>query len=637
MADAEQLAVLDEGAAAWNSWREDRPDVRPDLSAASLRGRDLAGVDLTSASLTGADFTGANLEGADLSAAEVRDASFREANLASAELASAQGLLSRQLAAARLENASLPEAISRFEGLAEVSALSRAARGTFFVLLGACVYSLLAIAQATDAVLLSNSLTSALPVIGTKIRITRFMVVTPVVLLCFLLYLNVQLQRMWTGLSDLPAIFPDGGRLDSKGEPWLLTPILSRHFGFLTRDRPVYAMLEGWISTLLAWWLVPLTLFFFWFRALSEHDWRYATYHAVVTSLAGALGVRSASIAAATLRGQAVPRFTWRALLLPVRGARGSWAFPAILVFLLALTAAAIGRFAGVDPRGLYDGHHASLTTRAVAEEHRRSRRHLWEPQIPVNLRYEAIPLQHEAGSGPRVSFGGLDLRYTKAFRADLAHADFREAALQHTDFQEADLSHADFGAANLDYADLKSAVLDSANLSIRGAGGFHRRPAVRLRGADLRGAKLRQANLRGAILSDADLSCVDEFYDSPCVDLTNAILEGARLTRARLAGADLTGADLSCFPDGGAKSAAGGSGPRQAPTGGHEDASGPAPGQCADLEGVDFQGAILNGTNLGGASLAGARNLTQTQLDAACADRPIEGLPEDLRPPQGC
>ena len=637
MADAEQLAVLDEGAAAWNAWRESRPDVRPDLSAASLRGRELAGVDLTSACLIGADFTGSNLAGADLSAAEVRDASFRGANLANADLSSARGLLSRQLAAAKLENASLPEALSGIEGLADASAMSRAARGTFFVLLGACAYSLLAIAQATDAVLLSDSLTTTLPIIGTRIRITRFMMVTPVVLLCFFLYVNVQLQRMWTGLSELPAIFPGGGRLDSKCEPWLLTRILSRHVGFLGHDRPVYALLEARIATFLAWWFIPLTLFFFWFRSLSEHDWRIATYHAVATSLAGALGVRSAAIAVATIRGQKVPRFSWIALLLPVRDARGSWAFAAMLVILLSGTAWAIGRFPGIDPRALYDDHHAALRAQDGAGEHRRSQRHLWEPHIPVNLRYESIPIQRQAGSGPRVSFGGLDLRYTKAFRADLAHADFRQAALQHTDFQEADLSHADFGAANLDYADLKSAVLDSANLSIRGAGGFHRRPAVRLRGADLRGAKLRQANLRGAILADADMSCVDEFYDSPCVDLTGAILEGARLTRARLAGADLSGVDLSCFPDARGESAPGSSGPREAPTGRHDVSSAPAPRQCADLEGVDFQGAILNGTNLGGANVAGARNLTQTQLDAACADWPIENLPQGLSPAREC
>ena len=38
MADEEHLAKLKQGIAAWNVWREEKPDVRPDLTWADLRG-----------------------------------------------------------------------------------------------------------------------------------------------------------------------------------------------------------------------------------------------------------------------------------------------------------------------------------------------------------------------------------------------------------------------------------------------------------------------------------------------------------------------------------------------------------------------------------------------------------------------
>jgi uncharacterized protein YjbI with pentapeptide repeats len=79
MANEEHLARLNQGLAAWNEWRDDHPEIVPDLRGAALAGRDLAmygllcldGVDLTGADLrevylfsgrlSGANFTGATL------------------------------------------------------------------------------------------------------------------------------------------------------------------------------------------------------------------------------------------------------------------------------------------------------------------------------------------------------------------------------------------------------------------------------------------------------------------------------------------------------------------------------------------------------------------------------------------------
>ena len=60
MANDEHVAMLKKGVAAWNAWRDENRDIRPDL-----RGADLTGADLTEAYLSWADFYKANLNGGD--------------------------------------------------------------------------------------------------------------------------------------------------------------------------------------------------------------------------------------------------------------------------------------------------------------------------------------------------------------------------------------------------------------------------------------------------------------------------------------------------------------------------------------------------------------------------------------------
>ena len=73
MANEEHVAILKKGVAAWNEWRRENPDIRPNLSGANLRrahlygadlsGADLSRADLSEAPLVSADLTGANLTG----------------------------------------------------------------------------------------------------------------------------------------------------------------------------------------------------------------------------------------------------------------------------------------------------------------------------------------------------------------------------------------------------------------------------------------------------------------------------------------------------------------------------------------------------------------------------------------------
>lgn len=99
---------------------------------------------------------------------------------------------------------------------------------------------------------------------------------------------------------------------------------------------------------------------------------------------------------------------------------------------------------------------------------------------------------------------------------------------------------------------------------------------------ADLAGANLSMALLVKANLSEAFLSKTN---------LSRALLIGAWLPEAHLSEADLSGADLS-----GAKLSG------------------------ADLPGADLSRADLFRADLSGADLSEATNLTQQQLDKACA-----------------
>jgi hypothetical protein len=97
MANPEHLEILKQGVKAWNEWRREHPDVKPDFSRAdlinaNLRGADLREADLREAilkftylgfaDLSFANLNGANLGGANLGGANLRGADFTDASLA---------------------------------------------------------------------------------------------------------------------------------------------------------------------------------------------------------------------------------------------------------------------------------------------------------------------------------------------------------------------------------------------------------------------------------------------------------------------------------------------------------------------------------------------------------------------------
>jgi hypothetical protein len=113
VANDEHLALLRQGSAIWNEWRErntdEWPERQPDLRGANLSGANLSGADLIDADLSRADLSRAHLSWADISEANLREANLREANLRGANLSDAD-LREVNLSEADLSGADLSEA-----------------------------------------------------------------------------------------------------------------------------------------------------------------------------------------------------------------------------------------------------------------------------------------------------------------------------------------------------------------------------------------------------------------------------------------------------------------------------------------------------------------------------------------------
>ena len=496
---------------------------RANLSAAKLQGANLLaaklqGANLIEAKLQGANLTLTNFEGRKatedvkaLEAADLAGANFRDADLSDARLSDVTGLLADKLAGANLSNAKLPKDIARFDGLNHVTEISKHARAIFLAVIGGCVYSWLTIATTTDVALLTNTATTPLPIIQTKVPIAGFYWTAPVILLGLYVYLHLYLQRLWQGLAVLPAVFPDGHSLDQRAYPWLLTSLVNAHVPRLKEKRPPFSRLQVFLSIIAAWVLVPATLGLFWLRYLSRHDWPWTGEQVGILALAITLGIAFYRRARATLRGRELPDFAWKT----------AWKSPAICLYApLALLFAAVGY-------GISDGaiNGVPSSPRAMIwidpDENPVPRHRVIVPRVfnffgtspfldlaeaEISIKPPAwTELEERKGLEARIALvkqarlGQMDLRYADARSAFLVRADLHLANLQGANLQGADLSRANLQRANLIGANLQRADLFIANL--QGANLF---------GANLQGANLFRANLQGARLFRANLQKAD-------------------------------------------------------------------------------------------------------------------------------
>lgn len=85
MTSAEHLAILKKGVDTWNHWREENPEIQPNLSNAALDKAELAEINLNLA-----DLSYASLRHSDLTRADLRSARLEWANLEGTALCSAR-------------------------------------------------------------------------------------------------------------------------------------------------------------------------------------------------------------------------------------------------------------------------------------------------------------------------------------------------------------------------------------------------------------------------------------------------------------------------------------------------------------------------------------------------------------------
>ena len=596
---------------------------KADLCGANLSNADLTGVNLEGAllqraRLTDADLSMANLRGASLVQADLRNANLlgtelRGANLMGANLYGAEGVWVGRLGGTNLFDAILPETIAAFDSTKAITDATKVARWFYFLMLLASLTCVALVGATTDVRLIVDS--SAIPVtrLPKIISMTSFYLGAPLVLFILYLRFHFLLLRLWGSMSGLPAVFRDGQTLEKDG-PWYLMGLVRRHFRWMREGRTPFWALETVVSTVLAYWVVPGTLFFFWLRYLVRQDFRGTLLHAFLLTLSVATATCVPTIVARVLQPGDLLRHKsknlWRLSLATARAA---------IVTGAALLAFSLGVSHGLpSDRNLEPQHSAASllrwTSNAMQSVGYRPYAELTEamlsgPPPHGNWSEEAL------GSVPGAKLNEMNLRFARAYRAYLVNGKLWRANLE-----GAYLSEADMRGANLREALLRDAILDrvSAAKTVMVSADATR---ANFTGADLRGADLSFATLENSVLSNArlngaslyavnlrngqmlrtDLSRADmrdtrlehatmSFATLEQTDFSSAKLMDANLTGAQFKGTILLDANLT----------------------------------NADLRGAFFGAAVFRGTDIAGANLAGAdfRGALGLTAEQVCSTR---------------
>ena len=580
--------------------------ARADLTGVNLSKADLTGVNLQAAvlhrtTLTGADLSMANLRGASLVRANLQNANLlgtelRGANLMGANVYGADGLWFGRLGGTNLFDAVLPESISAVDSSKAIGDATKVARWFYFLTVGLSFLCCLLMIYTTDVRLLLNSSAIPLPQFGNLLPTTGLYLGAPIVLLILSLRFHFLLLRLWGSMAALPAVFPDGQTLEKDG-PWYLMGLVRRHFRWQGESRAAMTAFESVLSTVLAYWIVPVTLFFFWLRYLTRQDFRGTLLHVFLVTFAVATATSVPFVVSRVLRPGDIRVPKSKNVLRMVLGTtRAALAIGCILLVISVgvnrglpsdKTGVAV---AAADPRRWAATIFQTVGYRPYAD--------LTEASLSTPLP-KGMPWTDEniaKISGARLN--EMNIRYARAYKAflvnaklwranlegiylseaDLRGANLREGLLRSGIFDRALLSHAvlvsanatgaNFAASDLRFSDLSYGTFENAVLSNARASNasFY---AINLNNGQLLRTDLSRSDMRDARLEHAVLS----FATLEQTDLSSARLEDANLTGALCKGTFLLDADL----------------------------------KNADLRGASLKGAVLGGAELDGANLTGA------------------------------
>jgi len=532
-----------------------------------------------------------NLQNANLLGTELRGA-----NLMGANLYGAEGLWFGRLGGTNLFDSVLPESISAVDSSKAIGDATKIARWFYFFTVGVSLLCCALIAFTTDVRLLLNA--SAVPAarLGNVLPMTGLYLGGPLVLLALSLRFHFLLLRLWGSMAALPAVFPDGQTLEKDG-PWYLMGLVRRHFRWQGESRSAMTAFETVLSTVLAYWIVPATLFFFWLRYLPRQDFRGTLLHVLLMTLSVATATSLPFVVSRVLRPGDIRLPKTKNILRMILGTTRAALATGCILFLFSLgvnrglpfdratvadeSPADVRRWAAMVFQSVGYRPYADLTEATLSTPPPRGA--VWTEETLENI------------TGARLN--QMNLRFARGYRAFLINAKLWRANLE-----GAYLSEADLRGANLREALLRSAILDRAQLthavlvSAKGTGANLTASDLRfadlsygtfenavLSNAKVSGASLYAVNLRNAQLLRTDLSRTDmrdtklehavlSFANLEQTDLSSAKLGEANLTGAYLKGTILLDADL----------------------------------KKADLRGAYLTGAVLRGVEMDGANLAG-------------------------------
>ncbi|MEP6691622.1 MAG: pentapeptide repeat-containing protein [Gemmatimonadaceae bacterium] len=541
-------ALAAERARAFAEWRSSGTGAAPDLSGIDLSGQDLRGVDFTAANLSGANLTGANLAGA----------RFAWARLAHADLSGATGLIGSQFARADLTGIRLPPTV-KFVAYHAAGEIAEGTSKLFLSVMLVCAYSWLTISSTLDSKLLTDTAVSKLPIVNADIPIVNFFTLAPIVLVGMALLLMLQAQRLWAALAETPAIMPDGSPMSDRAATWVLGAWAAERIAPPER-RGVLARLQARLFVIIGWWLVPVTVAWFWGRYLHRHEWsgtliQLAALTVGCVGAAGFLDLASVTLPRSPVKRERV-RPPWLTRLRPYAPALAS----AIIVPLVFGTAS----YSGIS--GVHRGVSNIASAGSLSEQSADARPALALERGAPAVRALLPQLMSRVGVSPVAQLSetevstrltatgtvdtaadamasgarlvGADLRFASAERVflalgDLRYADLLGANLRHADLRGANAIGADFTGSSLYGADMRKMRANAAPVVTRGTA---------LGGADVADtlycsrSSFAAANMRYARMDDGDFRGAS--FDA-------AMLQGASLARARLANASFVGADL--------------------------------------------------------------------------------------------
>jgi uncharacterized protein YjbI with pentapeptide repeats len=481
----------------------------------------LNGASFEAATLEDVRFDGSQMEGVSFKEAKLSEVSFRNARLQDADLTDCRSLHSEQLGGADLTAAKLPPEILKFAGLDAVTQSSKHAQKLFTVILLGCLYCWLTIGATTDVQLFTGGASWTLPVLGSAIKIAGFYILAPIILLCLYFYLHLYLQRMWRNLGALPAKFPDGRSLDERADSWLAVGVVRSHMKLLKYDKPAFSRLQSIVVAFLLWWLVPLTIAWFWVRFLTVHDWLWSIVHVLTLTACAGFGVLDYGLTKSTLSGTAragrwlrhIIRTRWLSL------AAKAIVFLPLVGFITLGTIEGVPVGKGTTATSAVQGIYSLLGYEPFADFQ----------EEDVSTRPEDWPQRQHASEVPSMTtyIGGnyevvrgaklreRNLNYARAVGAFLVNADLRGANLRGADLARADLrgadcTDADFSSAELRRTDLVGTILVRANMT-----------GVMLQGTDLSRATIGHANFTGATFDAVYLPSSLDSCDLRSADLS--------------------------------------------------------------------------------------------------------------------